>query len=681
MKFSLVILCCVFATGFSSSSNNSNDSRQVRHRLEPGFECTLYVKATLFEDGHGEESVCCKLSPETMAAIAATQGNSDSMGMSEMIDVVGVRIESIEENGVISGQSIMRLSEGYIEQGRNANNDGEVLLFVPSSADVEFEELSENDARRSRQRGRNLKKSVGNIRTLVVRVEDGAGTDPTVNKAQLRDDIFTDSVSLKTHYAKCSNNKINIQEKGIVDVKINVVAQYDSVTKKGNESLLEKAAKTAATNAYGNNGDLSLNYDLVMFSLPPGTGRWVAYAYINGRDSFYNNDWISKVSAQMHEIGHNLGLGHSGQDISQYGDQTGMMGFSYFSDDGPMMCFNAAKNFQLGWFDNQKATYNPMDNLDFHLKNGVKTFTLNGVNDAKNGQPNKLITLRLQESGSGDYYVGYNRATGMNSGTIEAKNQVVIFKKETGGPDDYGKSLRVADLSSNQSVDFENWNGSIYDVTIRVVGEIGENIADAKIEVSVSGFYPTQSPTLSCGGDNRFHIELGIDPFGGETSWELKETDSGNLVAKASSDKYKGKMEYVEPYDTDGSAHYCLKEKKCYTFQIKDSHGDGICCAYSVDGYYRGILEGVEIFSGGKFKTIDEQQFCTPGAVPITSCVNSDKLAYKNDPAKNCKWVGKRRKKAKKKCKKRWQGIKIWDWCPKTCGKKAGLGKCAFLKN
>jgi len=44
----------------------------------------------------------------------------------------------------------------------------------------------------------------------------------------------------------------------------------------------------------------------------------------------------------MHEIGHNLGLGHAGE-TAEYDDQSGMMGYSYSQDDGPLMCFNAGK--------------------------------------------------------------------------------------------------------------------------------------------------------------------------------------------------------------------------------------------------------------------------------------------------------------------------------------------------
>ena len=38
----------------------------------------------------------------------------------------------------------------------------------------------------------------------------------------------------------------------------------------------------------------------------------------------------------MHEVGHNLGYAHSGEG-SAYDDQSGMMGYSYGQDEGPVM--------------------------------------------------------------------------------------------------------------------------------------------------------------------------------------------------------------------------------------------------------------------------------------------------------------------------------------------------------
>lgn len=94
-----------------------------------------------------------------------------------------------------------------------------------------------------------------------------------------------------------------------------------------------------------------------MYSLPPGTsGSWITYATINGWFSFYNDEWRTyvstemnivalvnifvdfliitsfashKVTAKMHEIGHNLGLDPSGEATpgganEVYADQSGI---------------------------------------------------------------------------------------------------------------------------------------------------------------------------------------------------------------------------------------------------------------------------------------------------------------------------------------------------------------------
>jgi hypothetical protein len=51
----------------------------------------------------------------------------------------------------------------------------------------------------------------------------------------------------------------------------------------------------------------------------------VAYAWMNDWRSVYNDDVCSTVSAQMHEVGHNLNLGHSKHEGDEYGDQSGMV--------------------------------------------------------------------------------------------------------------------------------------------------------------------------------------------------------------------------------------------------------------------------------------------------------------------------------------------------------------------
>ena len=109
-------------------------------------------------------------------------------------------------------------------------------------------------------------------------------------------------------------------------------------------------------------------FDHIMLCLPPGTqDSWIAYGYENGWLSVYNDDWCNYVSAQMHELGHNLNLEHSGDvsypeatDVAKvYGDQSGFMGSLYKQENGPIMCFNGAKSWQLGWYDDMAVIVDP----------------------------------------------------------------------------------------------------------------------------------------------------------------------------------------------------------------------------------------------------------------------------------------------------------------------------------
>ena len=105
----------------------------------------------------------------------------------------------------------------------------------------------------------------------------------------------------------------------------------------------------------------------------------------------------------MHEMGHNLNLYHSSEGAVEYGDQTGMMGSSYGSDDSPIMCFNAAKHRQLGWYtDYEKNKDNGMAWLG----------SLIGVLDVASGivgQHFTSVSIENESSNKKDYVVSFNR--------------------------------------------------------------------------------------------------------------------------------------------------------------------------------------------------------------------------------------------------------------------------------
>ena len=210
-----------------------------------------------------------------------------------------------------------------------------------------------------------------------------------IDSNQLKDDVFNDSASLKTQYEACSNGKLKIQpydgttslgtriQGGVYEMKLS-----DIVAKESDRGQLQSASFREAEKQIGS---LTTEFDLVMFCMPPGTsarsdgtGSWLAYAFVGKSISFYNSQWCSSVSAQLHEVGHNLGLSHSGSEadngsINKYADQSGMMGFSYDIDD-TKMCFNPAVSsshvfcFVLLYFE----TYRPV----FNVEKGIHYVTI-----------------------------------------------------------------------------------------------------------------------------------------------------------------------------------------------------------------------------------------------------------------------------------------------------------------
>jgi hypothetical protein len=124
----------------------------------------------------------------------------------------------------------------------------------------------------------------------------------------------------------------------------------------------------------------------------------------------------------MHEIGHNMNLMHAGQGTLEYGDQSGMMGYSYSQNGAPKMCFNAAKSSDLGWYDDRRLELDP-------ITEGSNLVKLVGLADyASTVEGEHAVILKIEHAGTTDLYLTYNRATGVNSGTKEFQNEVNVVQ-------------------------------------------------------------------------------------------------------------------------------------------------------------------------------------------------------------------------------------------------------------
>lgn len=94
-------------------------------------------------------------------------------------------------------------------------------------------------------------------------------------------------------------------------------------------------------------------------------------------------------------------------------------------------------------------------------------------------------------------------------------------------------------------------------------------------------------------------IQIEFDPYAGENSWEIRD-DMDNVM-------------YTSPYYANGTlsaSHTVCLGTGCYTFVMRDSWGDGMCCSYG-DGNYAVLSEnGDTLASGGSFGSVDATDMC-----------------------------------------------------------------------
>ncbi|MDX1940323.1 MAG: zinc-dependent metalloprotease [Saprospiraceae bacterium] len=102
---------------------------------------------------------------------------------------------------------------------------------------------------------------------------------------------------------------------------------------------------------------------------------------------------------------------------------------------------------------------------------------------------------------------------------------------------------------------------------------------------------------------NTVYFRLVLDNYGSETTWQLKNA-AGTVVE--SGGPYSKGTPNTQVRDT-----FCLPDG-CYTFEILDSYGDGICCSYGSGAYSLTNASGASIKTGGSFGASETTNFCLP---------------------------------------------------------------------
>lgn len=200
------------------------------------------------------------------------------------------------------------------------------------------------------------------------------------------------------------------------------------------------------------------------------------------RDVFTCVLLMYKFDPLLSEIGHNLGLAHAGES-AEYDDQSGMMGYSYPELDGPEMCFNAAKSWQLGWYNARHLTLN---------RNEAYYGELGSIVHENSDQKPAIIKINSIES-STDLYITFNWANNFNIGTQEGGNQVLVV--ETGSE---GNGYSPSDLLGKQYAGTNTYTLGDETVTVKVTS-INTKTGYANVEIcyGVCLNPPTRVPTIS----------------------------------------------------------------------------------------------------------------------------------------------------------------------------------------
>ena len=341
----LLLLVVSHSVSFASDdiiNNNSNpylrgmdapkndDNNQNHRRTKQTKPCVLLLKV-IRKDNHTEEqAVECELSDEDTqrnsgkryARIGNKKGGNDATQR--------YFLEGFLNGAIVSGVSTLIVQDEDSIVNQDDDDGLEILIQdwdnVESNTDMHYQENG---------RHRHLTRSSGTKQLLAVRVV-ASDTATSMEESFISDRWFGtngDTVTARSIYDQCSYSKLIMDpankvtttgvaiSNGVYTVHINRRAKNKP------ESKIKDAVIAQLENELGS---LNGQFDHVILCLPRGTnGNWLAYAYINHHMSVFNDDECNFVSGQVHEIGHNIGLAHSGEGGDEYDDQSGMVRFSF----------------------------------------------------------------------------------------------------------------------------------------------------------------------------------------------------------------------------------------------------------------------------------------------------------------------------------------------------------------
>lgn len=170
------------------------------------------------------------------------------------------------------------------------------------------------------------------------------------------------------------------------------------------------------------------------------------------------------------------------------------MGNPLYQDDVGGMCWNAAKTWQIGWYDSHKLTIDPTEGDWFG--------TIIGIADFDNNPKQHPVVVKIETKKSTDQFIAFNRAIGVNRDNVEADDEVTIV--ETGGNGEiYSQSYLKAHLRQGETYTYPDWANSGKNLIVKanmININTGNNAGYAFVQVclgacGINTLPPTPLPT------------------------------------------------------------------------------------------------------------------------------------------------------------------------------------------
>jgi hypothetical protein len=233
--------------------------------------------------------------------------------------------------GQISRTSIDATTNNGMRSRSSSTLTEDDSIIASESSIVEFSDLPFRPSNR-----RKLARSRGTSSVLLVRVTATDGS-VSLNANTMSDRVFGSSGTARSTFSDCSFGKLQLEPAkgpsvvdGVVELLVDMNIQGKTI------GSLENTLSTALTNEIGSVS----HFDHVAFCVPAGTvlsgSNWLAYAYVGNQRSVFNNEQCGYLSTIVHEFGHNMGLGHSGEGSLSYGDQSGISKYSSLFRTAPL---------------------------------------------------------------------------------------------------------------------------------------------------------------------------------------------------------------------------------------------------------------------------------------------------------------------------------------------------------